>query len=457
MAGIGFKIGKLFNDIEVTNKIKGSMYAIAISSGPWLATVLVIFSIIFLSKYLFISIDISSFSLIVSHIFCLSLIIFGLIEFVVTRYVADLLYSEDNSKITSSFVVAIFLGLFLVNFLGIPLYYIIGYNVSLWILILFSSSIITIWIAMTFLGAANSYQKTFWAYVIGSIIAMLLSLLLTRFYGLNGTLFGLMIGHLLIAIFLTIQIFNEFDISFQNWKAVFLYYKKYPFLYLAGFLYYSGIWVDKIIYWTTPSLNKTDYSAAMFIAYLTIIPAIAFFFVKAETNFFSFYKKYFTVIDLRLSRGDIIKAKKNLLSVTYRDFFILVKTQVYSVLFFVSCIAIFKKIFTNTMILIMFYGLVAASFNFFFLILNVILLYYEGHKEVFVNYFVFFVSNAIFSYFFINFLDKKYLGLGYTLSTIITFIITLFFLYTRNKNLMFYTFMSQPVISQKDLLQDDFS
>ncbi|MFX5494607.1 exopolysaccharide Pel transporter PelG, partial [Acinetobacter baumannii] len=65
-------------------------------------------------------------------------------------------------------------------------------------------------------------------------------------------------------------------------------------LLLTGLCYNLGIWIDKFIFWFNPSTSDLGigplrasilYDLPIFLAYLSIIPGMAVFLVRIETDF----------------------------------------------------------------------------------------------------------------------------------------------------------------------------
>lgn len=78
----------------------------------------------------------------------------------------------------------------------------------------------------------------------------------------------------------------------------------YVFLALGALLGTAAIWIDKWVFWFSIEGQSVEgglihaplYDSAMFIASLVIIPALAQFVMKLETEFFERYQAYFGVV-----------------------------------------------------------------------------------------------------------------------------------------------------------------
>ena len=104
MAGIGFTLQKLFKDEYFTSRIKAYMYSAIISAGPWIAAVLTVNILLFISSYYFEEIverDLFMGTIVYSFVF--SQILTAPWQFIITRYISDKLYIKDYKSIKSSF------------------------------------------------------------------------------------------------------------------------------------------------------------------------------------------------------------------------------------------------------------------------------------------------------------------------------------------------------------------
>ena len=72
------------------------------------------------------------------------------------------------------------------------------------------------------------------------------------------------------------------------------YFKKYPSLALIGLLYNLGIWGDKLMFWWVAENREQisgalyaapQYDVAIYLSLLSIVPGMAVFFLKLETEF----------------------------------------------------------------------------------------------------------------------------------------------------------------------------
>lgn len=458
MAGIGFGLRKLFSKNDAFSTLKGCVYSVIISSGPWLITIC---TIAYVNSRTSVQLDFKENILlksILNYSFGISLVFFGLIEMPVTRYLADKLYLNDLSSYRSlyAFLVMAF------SVFGSALSYLFYYNLPYsWFFKISCSllfiSIFSVWVAMVFLSAAKKFTQVVLSFVAGGIATGGLGVYLGEKYGLGGFVLGLALGQALLAVFLGSRVAIEFSSS-DSFSFEFLdYFRKYKLLIFVGFGYYFGIFIDKWVFWSSAqavhvsALLYTNpfYETSMFLAYLTIVPSFAFFMVRVETEFFSAYQYYFTLIDQR--------ADLHLIEESINEMIVALKKAILPLLEMQTLISVLVLYFANDilgslqlsgMYVPMFkYGVIGAYLQVLFLFCNIILLYFEYHFEVFLNYLVFVVTNLLFSIVTLK-MGFQYHGLGFVFSTLITFIVSALTLNRRLSEINFRTFMGQKLVKE---------
>src|SRR5690606_4628947 len=102
--------------------------------------------------------------------------------------------------------------------------------------------------------------------------------------------------------------------------------RRHAFLTLAavGLLYNLGIWADKFVFWMNPGTSEpvigplrssVVYDLPIFLAYLSIIPGMAVFLMRIETDFAEQYDNYFATIRAGRTLDEIEQARHKMTSV----------------------------------------------------------------------------------------------------------------------------------------------
>lgn len=455
MAGIGFKLTKYFSGKNVWDNLKGVLYSTIISSGPWLISVVSVFFVGIFAQKMLLNHDLYVFKCVISYTFAASLIVFGFFEMPLTRYLADRLYMSDISTFRSVFISVETFAIIITGIIGYTFYYFFDWGIILKLVcIALFSCILTVWICMIFLSASKNYQKIVMSFLLGGVTSFVLALFFGKQLGLLGYLLGYTLGQFITALLLAQNVFSEymdFDYSSLDYLN---YFNKYRSLVMVGLSYYLAIWVDKFFFWYSEvgvhveGLFYTNqyYDTAMFLSYITIVPSFAVFIVQVETDFYINYSYYYRSIEnkndlnfLEHSVDEIVLSLKK----TIKN---LLKIQTFiTLLCWYFADYLIKALFLPSMMLSIFrYGAIGAYLQVLFIIVNIVLLYFEERRYVLISYFTFLVTNALFSFFSIK-LGFRYHGLGYLLSCLVTFTLSILFLRLTLKKLNYITFMKQPM------------
>ena len=119
MAGIGFRLRKIFEKDTYADTLRGTIMAAAIAGGP------IFFSIICLILLGVFATFISGqgmdlFLVTLVYVFAFSLISTGIIQLLVTRYLSDLIYVNEIGRILPSFSAVLALTIILQLVIGLP-------------------------------------------------------------------------------------------------------------------------------------------------------------------------------------------------------------------------------------------------------------------------------------------------------------------------------------------------
>ena len=456
MAGIGFRLKKLLDKDSYTSSLLAHICSAFISSGPWIISILVIV-VMEIIQYRQISIiEVYTFQATVVYCYAFSLIIIGIFQMPLTRYLADMLYKKKYDEYLPTYAGTLVVVGILQFIIGISFcFFIKGWShfYSLQTLILYMAISFN-WIALIFLGLAKNYLFITLSFVSGGILSFAAGYLLGISYGLEGNLMGYTMGQVLIFLMLTFLLVKEFA-PFKKLNFKFAKYlgKFFPLL-LSGFFYNLAIWIDKFIIWSGPKGHSLGhllyfsqtYDVPIFMAYLTMIPAIAYFVLEAETSFLVKYNTYYHAIINKHNLETIGLLKDDIMFNLKNGIWSLVKVQG-----FVAILAFFAAPFigdlaglSTVQVNIMKVAIFAVFFHVLFQIVSIIMLYFEFRKEaVLVNLF-FLLANGGGAFLSLNLGQWSY-GYGYLAAAFVSFFIALAVFAIKIKDLNYYTFMKQSI------------
>ncbi len=466
MAGIAFRLQKLLQGDSYTDLIRAYLYSSIISTGPMLVIIFVL-ALLRTTLSTHVSIDETNlfFTLIV-YVYAFSMIGISPFFYIITRYIADKYYLRQISDFSpcyfsslfASFVIQSIFSILFLRSVELPF----GLLVSIHLLYL---SISGVWLAMIFLSAAQNYQWIVIAYFTGSFISAFLCPYWGVRIGLAGYIYGYSIGQFLIFAILSFRIVAEFGSPKSLDMNFFLYFKKYPYLALVGLFYYLGIWVDKFTFWYSDQGETVkgvfhsfpDYDVPLFLAFLTIVPSMAFFIIQMETSFYKKFTLFYKGIQKRDSLQKLTLLQTEIIETLTKNFKQFVVFQgIISGLIILSIYQI-GDIFhlqTNQMGIFRIAILGAFMQMGFIMILNIIF-YFDFQKEAFYLCFGYFLANFSFSFLSLKIGYAAY-GYGFMLANLFILIPGFFILDKRLKNLIFWTFTRQAVLIPTFKLEKEF-
>ncbi|MFN3432088.1 MAG: exopolysaccharide Pel transporter PelG [Candidatus Sericytochromatia bacterium] len=322
MAGIGFTLRRMLGSESLFGPFKAFGAALVLATGPWLSASMALALLGALSVLGPGTGASMTFLALVSHAFAWSLLSTGLVQMAASRFMADRLYADQHEDLGSAFwqlllatwaVQAIGAGLFLAATPLPPVAQGAGVVLVL--------ALGGIWLAMTFLSAARRFGRQLAAFALGSLLAAGLGLLGAAAFGLAGQVAGFAAGQVLTCLVLMGEVERTFGAPRLVRVGLWSHIRRHKALLGIGVCYNAGIWVDKWLFWQHPTAGvavagvlraSPVYDEAMFMAYLTVLPALALFLIQVETDLSDHVRGYFATIEAQRSLAAIESAKASL-------------------------------------------------------------------------------------------------------------------------------------------------
>jgi uncharacterized membrane protein len=345
MAGIGFELRKLMKNKTYTGLLQAYAYAGVISSGPWVLSIVGILLIGLLGISISgPSASITQFQVTITYLYLLSLILTGIVQLSFTRFVADQIFAHNDSVIMPNFNGLILLAMSLSLVLSLPVSALAFPDQSVYFRLLFSMGLAVmsaIWVATVFLTGLKHYRAIVLIFFIGYSLTIILALLFKHFLGLDGLLLGFVIGHYLLLMGMIWLVYRYYHsdrfIAFDIWKPGAMYRS----LMLSGFLFNLGTWIDKIMFWYYPGTGQAVigplhasviYDIPIFLSYLSVIPGMAVFLVRIETDFVEYYVKFYDAVREGATLDYIERMRNHMVYYVRRGLFDIAKIQAIAVL-----------------------------------------------------------------------------------------------------------------------------
>lgn len=422
MAGVGFRLTKMFYKGRISTDLLAIAYSIMLSSGPWIITTLSLWIILNT-----LNITNMYFNIALVYSFVFSIIISSLFTLFESRRISDLIYLKEYKKIFPEVLGMIFYCSLLMTIL-LLIFFSFNHH-ELWFVFSFSYLSISLSILWIISVASISTEAVNW-YIIAYLIMGFSSIVLSKILGsednpmgyILGYAFGVNIGTFVHSLITILHFGTEVNIFSNLLGEV----KKYWQNIFIGFIYYSALWADDIITWYSKTYGEEPlkgfhfsyiYDYPMFLAYLTIIPTATMFVLILETRFYKTYKLFYDSLveghsysEIELRKNSMLKELKLNISLTIKVQVVI--TTILMLLNELDLLPFIPEISKPILRL----GLIGAMMNSFYLMIMLLLLYFDFRNSVlYLNMFVF-AMNVILSLLFIDKVGYYALGAGYSLA-----------------------------------------
>jgi uncharacterized membrane protein len=457
MAGIGFELRRLLKEESLGSLIKVYAYSALLSAGPWVISILAILAIGFIQILHF---DASHatvrFQIIVTYAFALAatLIVSGFIQLPFTRFVSDLIYQQRHDEVLGNY----FGVLTVLWLLGLPFVYLL----SLWLLpessplqrLLLGATFLTlsaVWIANTLVSSLKYYRGLVYSYAVTYGLIILGAYLFGS--DLDHMLFVFFAGNVLLLTIMTVLIIQAYPS--RRW-VLFNFFDRKRFYYTLGFagLFYNlGTWSDKFIFWYHPLTGEAIlgnihasvvYDIPVFLAYLSIVPGMAVFFYRLETDFAEQYDLYYSNVRERGTLDAIRRYHAGIIRVARQAIReIIVVQAIVDLLLYLSTPWLFSLLKIPLLYQSLFSILLVGALLQMGLISVLALLFYlDRRRKAMWLALLFFILNTLLTLLSIR-LGPPFYGYGYALSLLATFTVALLVLKRTLERLDYETFMLQ--------------
>jgi uncharacterized membrane protein len=327
MAGIGFELRKLLDRQSLWGLVRAYAYAGVISSGPWVLSIMGVMGIGLFSVGRVPAAEVRQFLVTVTYLMAASLIVTGGLQLMFARFIADCVYRREEPRVLPNLLGALTVTGLVTSVLALPLLFVLAGPPSARLLTAVAFVVLSAsWVAVVLLSSLRDYRGVVTSFLVGYLISVA-GALLGRPLGLPGLLGGFLVGQVVLLLSMVGLVARRFPsrtlVAFEFLDRR----RAYLSLAATGLLYNLGIWIDKLIFWFTPSTSEVVlgplrasiiYDIPIFLAYLSIVPGMAVFLVRVETAFAEEYDGFFaavrdgeTLADIRRRRDRLTLAVKD--------------------------------------------------------------------------------------------------------------------------------------------------
>jgi uncharacterized membrane protein len=224
-------------------------------------------------------------------------------------------------------------------------------------------------------------------------------------------------------------------------------------LVFIGFFYNLGIWADKFVFWFHPFTGtpvigplraSVIYDLPVFLAYLSILPGMAVFLVRMETDFVEYYDRYYEAVREGGSLSYIREMKDEMVRMAREGIYDIIKVQATATIavFLVGRALLEMAGIPVVYLPLLYIDVAGAGFQVVFLgILNVYFYLDRRSRALFLTM-LFAVANGLLSLLSIRF-GPFFYGYGFAVSLCITILFGMFLLDRDLERLEYETFMLQ--------------
>lgn len=453
MAGIGFELRKILSRDSYTATLRAYVYAGLISSGPWVLSIISVMVIGVMSLGVVVpELLIRQFLVSVTYLMASSLIFTGGAQLFFTRFISDRLFEKRQELILPNLIGILLVITVSSGVLGFLLLSLLFDQPFLYRLLMLANFVVlcNLWLTIIFLSGMKAYNRILLVMVVGYSVMVLCSFLL-RFLKLEGLLLGLLIGHASLFFMFLFDILREYP---ARQLVAFDFFKRkqvYVSLLLTGLCYNLGIWIDKIIFWFNSSTSSHVigplrasmlYDLPIFLAYLAIIPGMAVFLVRIETDFAEWYDRVFSAIRGGETLQHIGQLKQQMILSVRQGLLEICKVQGLTVvLLFLIAPKLLAWLGISAFYLPLFYvDLIGVSIQVVFMALLNVFFYLDKRTIVLELCVIFVLLNAMLTVISQQ-LGPSFFGYGFTLSVLACVLLGLVRLSSSLEDLEYETFM----------------
>ncbi len=329
MAGIGFELRKILRPRTYFSLVQAYGYAGAVSAGPWLLSILGILLLGFIAlsqKYQ--PGPVAEFQVSVTYLIGSSLIFTGPVQLVFTRYLADVLFSGAKKSVIS--LILLMMGTVTVSgaAVAVTVAYLFFRGTSpeyQWLMGTGFVELCGVWI-LTIMGTSlKDYRSLVFWYFTAYATILVSGIYLGKFFGLEGYLLAFDVGQMVLLASLGSMVIRQFPGFVIYPEKILQRQKIFWSLSLSGLFFNAAIWADKILFWFSPDTGaqvigplraSPIYDVPIFLSYLLIVPGMAAFLFRLETDFVEAYDTFNKAIVEGGIFSEVSAAKQGMINAT---------------------------------------------------------------------------------------------------------------------------------------------
>lgn len=467
MAGIGFSLRKMMKeDDNYGTKVRAWFHTSIVAAGPWIISIITINMLMIFSRQW--NVPYAERELLIAAVIYSTLfsqILSAPFQMLITRYIADRIYTSEYAYIKPSFwglslfmlVISLGLAILFYRSSGLPAEFVYVAS-ALFVLLTI------LWILMVYLSTMRNFKLITFSNLLGAVITFGVIVFFTRnpiqfpeMQGATNLLLSYLIGMFIVFLFLLVVLMSELGEDNGKIFHFIRYFHAVPSLWPIGLLYTASLWVDNIVMWFSPiSIQLYGvyryapfYDVASFYAYIVILPSIMMFIVLIETDFYVKCREFYLAVIENAPLSELKAFASRMRKSLFQDVL-----RTFELQLFVSLLAIALSPTFFPMLnvpeasrrIFVIYSLGSLCNAFILIFLQVLLYIGERNRAMFLMA-AFFFSNLVFSIISMN-MGESFYGAGFFLSAFLTMIGGALLSYDSYNRVIKHTFMTQPVFTR---------
>lgn len=307
MAGIGFELRQHLRKETYAGVLRAYVVAGIVGSGPWVISISSMLLIGVLARTLSRHYElVTPFLATVTYLMATSLTLSGAMQLVFVRFIADRLFEKREDAVAPNLMGALLVTTVVSGTVG-SLVTGLTFEGHLAFRVFLTAAFVVlcdVWILSVLLSGVKAYRSVVGVFALGYGLTVALSLALADF-GLAGYVAGFVLGHAVMLFAMLALVVRRYP-SDRLVAFDFLDNRKiFPQLAITGALLNAAVWVDKFVFWMNPVTSEpligpirysVVYDVPIFVAYLSVIPGMAVFFVRIETDFAEQYDRFYEAV-----------------------------------------------------------------------------------------------------------------------------------------------------------------
>jgi len=452
MAGIGFALRDLMRRDGLWALIESQLHGIIAVAGPWFFTILAMALPGLLFDAQSAQATTSGFVTLLMYIFSISLTLTSPIAIAMTRHVSDCLFDQRTEKVAASFIGALVLGLAVVLPIGAIGVRFLDLPPSTRGLALLCGVMVTMnWLAAPMLSTIRQFRALTMAYAVGVLLFWLILRCLPA-PNLDDLLIGFTLGMGATNAGICALVLHNFPGQSRPLTAVVGALLRYWDLALGGLLYGAGIWVDKWLMWTAPEhvampgglYAYPTYDTVVFVAYISTVPVLSLFVIKAETSLHEACDSLYGAIVQHASHQRLRRAQDRVIATFHaagRDVGFL-QLCITALVVLLPTLVLDAVEVPQAGVFMLRFCTMGAAFQSGVLMLTIVLHYFDSRRAVLTINGLFLLSNLGFTWLGLR-LGLAWYGFGYFLACLTTFA-TAYLLVNRSlRDMLYLAFVRQ--------------